>query len=141
MDKISKIVAAAILASAISHAAPAIAATTTAEQFVVGLSSDFSDRDYTTIVAKLNELKQLGFEGILFDTDQMVSIDQLLLWLQAAQNGQQDAAGIAAMLLAWLEDSEIVRFIGGGTASQTADLTVDVASSGPGLVFPAGSAG
>ena len=141
MDKISKIVAAALLASAISHTVPAIAATTTAEQFVLGLSSDFSDNDLTTIIAKLNELKQLGFEGILFDTDQMVSVDQLLLYLNGVQSGQQNGDGVAAMLLAWLEDSDVVRFIGGGTASQTADLTVDVASTGPGFVFPAGSAG
>ena len=136
MDKISKIVAAALMASGFAYVAPALAVDTTAEEFVVALSSDFSQGDHALVLAKLNELKGLGFEGILFDDDQMISIDQLIALLGDIQNGTQSGAGVAALLLAYLQDAGRVRFVAGGIFVDVADLNV-----GTGSVFPAGSAG
>lgn len=134
--KIGRIAAAALIASGMTYASPALAVDTTAEDFVVGLSSDFSRGDLTTVLAKLEELKRLGLEGILFD-NQMVSIDQLIALLTSVQQGDLSGAGVAAILLAHVDDADLVRFVNGGIFATTADLNVGV----PGSVFPAGSAG
>ena len=138
MDKISRIVAAAMFASSIAYVTPALAVDTTAESFVVALSTDFSQGDLAAALAKLNELKSLGFDGIVFDTDQMISVDGLIALLTAVQNGEQSAASVAATLLAYVQNADSIRFLNGGIFTQTADLNAGVL---PGSVFPAGSAG
>ena len=138
MDKINRIVAAALLASSMAAVTPALAVDTTAEDFVVGLSSDFSQGDLATVLAKLNELKRLRFEGIMFDHDQMISVDRLIALLTAVQGGSTSGASVAASLLAYVQAADVVRFIMGGIYMTAADLNVGAV---PGSVFPAGSAG
>ena len=138
MDKISRIVAAAMFASSIAYVTPALAVDTTAEDFVVALSTDFSQGDLAAALAKLQELKSLGFDGIAFDTGQMITVDTLIALLTAVQNGEQSAASVAATLLAYVQAADTIRFLNGGIFTQTADLNAGVA---PGSVFPAGSAG
>jgi hypothetical protein len=138
MDKISRIAAAALLASSMSYAAPAFAVDTTAEDFVVALSADFSTGDLGRILAKLQELQRLGLDGILFDNDEFVSVEKLIALLGDVQDGDLTGAGVAATLLAYIEQSDQVRFIDGGVYMNTADLG-DGAPAGS--VFPAGSAG
>ena len=138
MDKISRIVAAAMFASGIAYVTPALAVDTTAEDFVVALSTDFSQGDLAAALAKLQELKSLGFDGIAFDTGQMITVDTLIALLTAVQNGEQSAASVAATLLAYVQAADTIRFLNGGIFTQTADLNAGVA---PGSVFPAGSAG
>jgi hypothetical protein len=138
MDKISKIIAAAMMASGFAYVTPALAVDTTAEEFVIALSSDFSQGDHALVLAKLTELKSLGFDGIMFDNDQIVSIDDLIALLEAVQNGTQSGSAVAAMLLAYLRDADLVRFVMGGLYATVADLNVGTV---PGSIFPAGSAG
>lgn len=137
MDKISRIVAAALLASSIASVTPAVAVDTTASDFVVALSSDFSSGDLVTIQAKLAELQRLGIEGIMVD-DEMMSVERLLALLNEVQNGSLAGSRVAASLLAAINSAVNVRFINGGIYSLTADLNVGTV---PGSVFPAGSAG
>ena len=139
MDKISKIAAAALLASSIAYVSPALAVDTTAEDFVVALSSDFSQGDLATIQSKLNEMKRQGFDGVMFDNDQMVSIDRLLALLADVQAGGVSGDRVAATLLAYLRAADRVRFIMGGIYAATADL--GTGEPGVGTSFPAGSAG
>lgn len=138
MDKISRIVAAALLASSIASVTPAVAVDTTASDFVVALSSDFSSGDVTTIQAKLAELQRLGIEGIMVD-DEMMSVERLIALLNDVQNGSVAGSRVGASLLAAISSAVNVRFINGGIYSQTADLTVGTVPDGS--VFPAGSAG
>jgi hypothetical protein len=138
MDKISRIVAAAMFASSIAYITPALAVETTAEDFVVALSTDFSQGDFAAALAKVQELKSLGFTGIMFDSEQLISVDKLIELLTAVQNGELSGASVAASLLAYLQAADYTRFIMGGIITQTADLNGGVA---PGSVFPAGSAG
>jgi hypothetical protein len=138
MDKISRIAAAALLASSMSYAAPAFAVDTTAEDFVVALSADFSSGDLARILAKLQELQRLGLDGILFDNDQFVSIEKLVALLSDVQDGDLTGAGVAATLLAFVEAADEVRFIDGGVFMTTADIGEDLPA---GSVFPAGYAG
>lgn len=138
MDKISRIVAAALLASSIAAVTPAIAVDTTASDFVVALSSDFSSGDLTTIQAKLTELQRLGIEGIMVD-DEMISVERLLALLNDVQGGSLTGNRVAASLLAAINSALDVRFINGGIYSTTADLSVGAVPQGS--VFPAGSAG
>lgn len=137
MDKVSRIVAAALLASAFAYNVPAFAVQTTAEDFVAGLSSDFSKGDIDRAIAKLNELKRLGFEGIMFDGE-MVSVDQMLALLADVQSGAVSGEQAAATLLAYLNASAGARFVMGGVLVTVADLN---AGAGAGTIFPAGSAG
>lgn len=137
MDKISKIVAAALFASSIATVTPALAVDTSAREFTIALSADFSNSNYATIQAKLAELQQAGIEGILVD-DEMISIARLMQLLNDVQAGNVAPGSAAATLLAAVTNSEVVRFITGGIYSETADLNVGVPA---GSVFPAGSAG
>jgi hypothetical protein len=138
MDKISRIIAAAMMASGFAYVAPALAVDTTAEEFVVALSGDFSQGDHALALAKLDELKSLGFDGIMFDNDQIISIDQLIALLGDIQNGTHSGSAVAEMLLAYIRDADLVRFVRGGIYTTVADLDVGTV---PGSVFPAGSAG
>lgn len=137
MDKISRIVAAALFASGIATVTPALAVDTTAKDFTIALSGDFSNGDYGTIQAKLSELQLVGIEGILVD-DEMISLSRLMQLLADVQAGNVAPGSAAASLLAAVTDSEVVRFINGGIYTDTADLSVGVPA---GSVFPAGSAG
>ncbi len=138
MDKVSRIAAAALLASSLAYATPTFAVQTTAEDFLVGLSADFSSGNYQTVVAKLEELKGLGFEGFIFGTMQMITIDELIALLNQVQGGDLAGASVAAAFLAYLDSAESVRFVMGGMFTTTADLNVGTTA---GSIFPAGSAG
>lgn len=137
MDKVTRIVAAALVASGVAYATPAFSVQTTAEEFVLGLSSDFSAGNHAQILVKLQELKQLGFEGILFD-NQIVSIDRLIALLNDVQNGVLPSDQVAASLLAHLQQASLVSFVGSGIVVSSADLSTQGAA---GSIFPAGSAG
>ena len=137
MDKVSRIAAAALIASTMAVTSPAFAVETTAEDFVASLSTDFSRGDYATVLAKLNELQRLGLDGIVFD-DQMISIEQLIALLNQVQAGGVSGANAAATLLAYLDAAAQVRFVNGGILTTTADIGP---AGGFGSVFPAGSAG
>lgn len=138
MDKISRIAAAALVASSLAYATPALAVQTTAEDFVIGLSSDFSAENLSAVILKLEELKRLGFEGILFGTVQMVTVDKLIELLTDVQEGDLSGARVAATLLGYLEEADSARFVMGGIFATTADLNL---GGEGGSIFPAGSAG
>jgi hypothetical protein len=138
MDKVSRIVAAALLASTMAYSAPAFAVDTTAEEFVVSLSADFSRGDLATVQAKLQELQALGLDGIRFDGVLMISIEQLIALLNQVQAGSISGATAASTLLAYVEGADVVVFVNGGIVMTIADLNVGTV---PGSVFPAGSAG
>ncbi len=138
MDKVSRIVAAAIFASSIAAVTPALAVDTTAEDFVIGLSSNFSQGDLDVIFSKLTELKRLNFEGVMFDSDEMVSIDRLLALLEEVKAGGTSGGNVSATLLALVRAADQIRFVKGGIFMTVADLNF---GTGSGNVFPAGSAG
>lgn len=117
---------------------PSLAVETTANDFIAGLSSDLGSGNLAAAIAKLEELKQLGFEGILFDTNQLLSVDELIALLTQIQQGDLTGANVAAMLLAYLEGADTVRFVMGGILTTTADLNVGTSGTS---IFPAGSAG
>jgi hypothetical protein len=137
MDKINRIAAAALLASTMAYATPALSVDTSAEQFVIGLSGDFSQGNLTNVLAKLDELKRLGFEGVMFDDDQMVSVNALIDLLGDVQQGEVAGERVAATLLAYLNEADEVRFVMGGIFTNVADLNAGVEGS----TFPAGYAG
>lgn len=137
MDKINRIAAAALLASTMAYATPALSVDTSAEQFVIGLSGDFSQGNLTNVLAKLDELKRLGFEGVMFDDDQMVSVNALIDLLGDVQQGEVAGERVAATLLAYLNAADEVRFVMGGIFTTAADLNAGVEGS----TFPAGYAG
>ena len=135
MDKASRIAAAALLAASIGYATPAFSVQTTAEAFMRSLSSDFAGGDLGGVLAKLDELKSLGFEGIMVD-DEIVSLSRLLDLLAKVRAGNLDPDRVAAQLLAVLQGASEVRFIVGDIRVNSVDL-----GGGGGSVFPAGSAG
>ncbi len=138
MDKVSRIVAAALLASTMAYTAPALAVDTTAEDFVVSLSADFSRGDLATVQAKIQELQALGLDGIRFDGVLMISIEQLMALLGQVQSGDVSGSTASSTLLNYVESADDVAFVNGGIVMATADLGV---GGVPGSVFPAGSAG
>ncbi len=138
MDKVTKIAAAALVAGSLAWVSPAFTAQTTAEDFVIGLSSDFQNNDVATVLAKLQELQSLGFEAVVIG-GQRIPIEELLALLNDVRNGTSDGAAVAAMLLAYLSQPGEARFVQGGVLLTSADLNVTGAP--PGTVFPAGSAG
>jgi hypothetical protein len=142
MDKVEKIIAAALVAASMSQATPALSAVTTAEEFVQGLSADFTASNYASIRAKLDGLNRQGFEGVRVDDvmagesvrSSLISIARLVELLSEVQANRLDSRAVAAALQRAIEGAENVVFLAGSYQATYAD------PEGTGTVFPAGSA-
>ncbi len=145
MDKTARIVAAALFAAGLTQATPALSVQTTAQSFMQGLSSDFAAGNYGGVQAKLDSLKNSGFQGIIID-NQMVSVARLSQILGQARLGNIDPDKVAAQLRELVAHAGDVRFIVGDVRVGSADLrngnNGNQGNQGSqGSVFPAGSAG
>jgi hypothetical protein len=137
VDKTAKIVAAALFAAGLTQVTPALAVQTTADGFMQGLSSDFAMGNLGGVQAKLDDLKNSGFEGIVAD-NQKVTLARLIEILGQVQAGNVSGGKVAAKLEQIIAHAEQVRFLVGDIRLGSANL-----GGGPahGAMFPAGSAG